>query len=427
MGRKKIQISRIMDQRNRQVTFTKRKFGLMKKAYELSVLCDCEIALIIFNSTNRLFQYASTDMDKVLLKYTEYSEPHESRTNTDILETLRRKGLGLDSPDIDPEDTVTMTTEKYREMNEGIDLSLSRQRYYGPPLLLPEAQYLVSGACENGFPNSNMGGSLHSSHRPAPFKPVPPKVAHHGGNSPQAPNAGVGYSMFSHANLNRVLDMKTSSHASLGADSRRAEVHAALAGTRANLGAVRALYPGMHPGSQGMTMTKAGLSGHGLGGYTLAAAGPPEYPHSGFAQSVTLQRNAVSPWQQMHPQDVPSLANGSHGILGGNSSGSSFPGQNLEPTSSSSPHPAAMNTNIKSERLSPVSSCSPTTTTQRLTSRPSPAGTSDHTSTGEPYPAREREDFQKGGFSCPLVLAPRPVSEDKGGLRRIETTESWHR
>uniref|UniRef100_A0A3P9M4Z6 MADS-box domain-containing protein n=1 Tax=Oryzias latipes TaxID=8090 RepID=A0A3P9M4Z6_ORYLA len=61
-------------QGRKKVTFTKRKFGLMKKAYELSVLCDCEIALIIFNSTNRLFQYASTDMDKVLLKYTEYSE-----------------------------------------------------------------------------------------------------------------------------------------------------------------------------------------------------------------------------------------------------------------------------------------------------------------------------------------------------------------
>uniref|UniRef100_A0A8C5RCB4 MADS-box domain-containing protein n=1 Tax=Laticauda laticaudata TaxID=8630 RepID=A0A8C5RCB4_LATLA len=91
MGRKKIQISRILDQRNRQVTFTKRKFGLMKKAYELSVLCDCEIALIIFNSTNRLFQYASTDMDKVLLKYTEYSEPHESRTNSDILEVKHGK------------------------------------------------------------------------------------------------------------------------------------------------------------------------------------------------------------------------------------------------------------------------------------------------------------------------------------------------
>lgn len=58
----------------------------MKKAYELSILCDCEIALIIFNSGNKLFQYASTDMDKILLKYTEYNEPHESRTNTDIVE-----------------------------------------------------------------------------------------------------------------------------------------------------------------------------------------------------------------------------------------------------------------------------------------------------------------------------------------------------
>lgn len=73
-----------------QVTFTKRKFGLMKKAYELSVLCDCEIALIIFNSSNKLFQYASTDMDKVLLKYTEYNEPHESRTNSDIVEVSER-------------------------------------------------------------------------------------------------------------------------------------------------------------------------------------------------------------------------------------------------------------------------------------------------------------------------------------------------
>ncbi|TKR92668.1 hypothetical protein L596_007278 [Steinernema carpocapsae] len=104
MGRKKIQITRIHDERNRQVTFTKRKFGLMKKAYELSVLCDCEIALIIFNSTNKLFQYASTDMDKVLLKYTEYNEPHESRTNADIMEALHRKegrqgGAGADSDD----------------------------------------------------------------------------------------------------------------------------------------------------------------------------------------------------------------------------------------------------------------------------------------------------------------------------------------
>ena len=80
MGRKKISIARISDERNRQVTFTKRKFGLMKKAYELSVLCDCEISVIIFNSHNKLFQYASTDMDKVLLKYTGESDSADGQS-----------------------------------------------------------------------------------------------------------------------------------------------------------------------------------------------------------------------------------------------------------------------------------------------------------------------------------------------------------
>lgn len=123
MGRKKIQITRIMDERNRQVTFMKRKFGLMKKAYELSVLCDCEIALIIFNSSNKLFQYASTDMDKVLLKYTEYNEPHESRTNSDIVEALNKKEhRGCDSPDNDTSYVLTPSTEeKYKKINEEFD------------------------------------------------------------------------------------------------------------------------------------------------------------------------------------------------------------------------------------------------------------------------------------------------------------------
>jgi len=72
------------------VTFTKRKFGLMKKAYELSVLCDCEIALIIFNHADKLFQYASSDMGRILLKYTEHCEPHENRNNSDIVEVRPR-------------------------------------------------------------------------------------------------------------------------------------------------------------------------------------------------------------------------------------------------------------------------------------------------------------------------------------------------
>ncbi|NP_001310744.1 myocyte-specific enhancer factor 2-like [Parasteatoda tepidariorum] len=131
MGRKKIQISRITDERNRQVTFTKRKFGLMKKAYELSVLCDCEIALIIFNSTNKLFQYASTDMDKVLLKYTEYNEPHESRTNSDIVEALSKKehkssSNGCDSPEPEEYALTPRTESKFNKINEEFEMMMQR-------------------------------------------------------------------------------------------------------------------------------------------------------------------------------------------------------------------------------------------------------------------------------------------------------------
>lgn len=118
MGRKKIQITRINDERNRQVTFTKRKFGLMKKAYELSVLCDCEIALIIFTSGNKLYQYASSDMDKVLLKYTEYNDTVVSQTNKDIVELLNKKDKGNDSPEADDEYVLTPhTVENYKRID----------------------------------------------------------------------------------------------------------------------------------------------------------------------------------------------------------------------------------------------------------------------------------------------------------------------
>ncbi|EIE22732.1 myocyte enhancer factor 2D [Coccomyxa subellipsoidea C-169] len=85
VGRKKIRIEKIGDERNRQVTFTKRKNGLMKKAMELSVLCGCDIALVIFNSNSKLFQYSSTDMDAILQRYSKMcNQPHEVRNNQDV-------------------------------------------------------------------------------------------------------------------------------------------------------------------------------------------------------------------------------------------------------------------------------------------------------------------------------------------------------
>ncbi|XP_043699288.1 truncated transcription factor CAULIFLOWER A-like [Telopea speciosissima] len=74
MGRGPVQLRRIDNKINRQVTFSKRRAGLLKKAHEISVLCDAEVALIVFNAKGKLFEY-STDscMERILERYEQYS------------------------------------------------------------------------------------------------------------------------------------------------------------------------------------------------------------------------------------------------------------------------------------------------------------------------------------------------------------------
>lgn len=59
MGRGRVELKRIENKINRQVTFAKRRNGLLKKAYELSVLCDAEVALIIFSNRGKLYEFCS--------------------------------------------------------------------------------------------------------------------------------------------------------------------------------------------------------------------------------------------------------------------------------------------------------------------------------------------------------------------------------
>nr|AIE44763.1 putative MADS-domain transcription factor AP3.1 [Nuphar advena] len=71
MGRGKIEIRRIESTTNRQVTFSKRRAGIIKKAKELTVLCDAHVSLILFSSTNKLFEYCSptTTTKKIIDRY----------------------------------------------------------------------------------------------------------------------------------------------------------------------------------------------------------------------------------------------------------------------------------------------------------------------------------------------------------------------
>ncbi|CAN7130576.1 unnamed protein product [Brassica rapa subsp. narinosa] len=71
MGRAKLEIKPIQKSTNRQITYSKRKKGLMKKAYELSTLCDIDLALLMFSPSDRLCLFSSQTswIEDVLAKY----------------------------------------------------------------------------------------------------------------------------------------------------------------------------------------------------------------------------------------------------------------------------------------------------------------------------------------------------------------------
>ncbi|RWR92771.1 GLOBOSA-like protein gene [Cinnamomum micranthum f. kanehirae] len=71
MGRGKIEIKRIENSTNRQVTYSKRRNGLLKKAKEITVLCDADVSLVIFSATGKMSEYcsSSTTLIKMLDRY----------------------------------------------------------------------------------------------------------------------------------------------------------------------------------------------------------------------------------------------------------------------------------------------------------------------------------------------------------------------
>ncbi|GMQ05212.1 hypothetical protein CsSME_00050329 [Camellia sinensis var. sinensis] len=75
MVRGKTQMKRIENATSRQVTFSKRRSGLLKKAFELSVLCDAEVALIIFSPKGKLYEFSNSRLWDIVVTLTTTASP----------------------------------------------------------------------------------------------------------------------------------------------------------------------------------------------------------------------------------------------------------------------------------------------------------------------------------------------------------------
>ncbi|XP_038621792.1 myocyte-specific enhancer factor 2C isoform X1 [Tachyglossus aculeatus] len=463
MGRKKIQITRIMDERNRQVTFTKRKFGLMKKAYELSVLCDCEIALIIFNSTNKLFQYASTDMDKVLLKYTEYNEPHESRTNSDIVETLRKKGLnGCDSPDPDADDSVGHSPEsedKYRKINEDIDLMISRQRLcavpppnFEMPVSIPVSNHnsLVYSNPVSSLGNPNLLPLAHPSLQRNSMSPGvthrPPSAGNTGGlmggdlTTGAGTSAGNGYGnprnspglLVSPGNLNKNMQAKSPPPMNLGMNNRKPDLRVLIPpGSKNTMPSVNQRINNSQSAQSLATpvvsVATPTLPGQGMGGYPSAISTTygTEYSLSnadlsslsGFNTASALHLGSVTGWQQQHLHNMPPSALSQ---LGACTSTHVSQSTNLSLPSTQSLH-------IKSEPVSPPRdrTTTPSRYPQHTRHEAGRSPVDSLSSCSSSYDGSDREDH-RNEFHSPIGLTrPSPDERESPSVKRMRLSEGW--
>ncbi|XP_022021747.1 MADS-box protein SOC1 isoform X1 [Helianthus annuus] len=173
MVRGKTQMKRIENATSRQVTFSKRRNGLLKKAFELSVLCDAEVALIIFSPRGKLCEFASSSMEEVINRYrnhvkdvqTENSVTEEDvqwqhlRQETEsmgnkikVLELAKRKllGQGLGSSTIEELQEIehqleksicTIRARKMQVYNEQVEELRAKEK------LLASQNAMLSGKC----------------------------------------------------------------------------------------------------------------------------------------------------------------------------------------------------------------------------------------------------------------------------------------
>nr|AHH41528.1 MADS-box transcription factor 1a [Crocus sativus] len=165
MGRGKIEIKRIENTTNRQVTFCKRRNGLLKKAYELSVLCDAEVALIVFSTRGRLYEYANNSVKGTIDRYkkactdtsnsgtvSEANSQYYQQEASKLLQQIAQ--LQNSNRNLMGESLSTMSPRELRQLEGKLEKGINKIRAKKNELLYAEIEYMQKREME--LQNDNM-------------------------------------------------------------------------------------------------------------------------------------------------------------------------------------------------------------------------------------------------------------------------------
>ncbi|PSS31879.1 Floral homeotic protein like [Actinidia chinensis var. chinensis] len=133
MGRGKIEIKRIEHSSNRQVTYSKRRNGIMKKAKEISVLCDAKVSLVIFASSGKMHEYCSpsTTLVDILDKYHKQSgkrlwdAKHENLSNEIDRIKKENDSMQIELRHLKGEDITSLHHKELMALEEALENGLS--------------------------------------------------------------------------------------------------------------------------------------------------------------------------------------------------------------------------------------------------------------------------------------------------------------
>ncbi|KAL6565531.1 hypothetical protein OROHE_004586 [Orobanche hederae] len=206
MGRGKIEIKKIENANNRQVTFSKRRMGLFKKAKELAILCDADIAVIIFSNTGKLFEFSSSSMKRILSRYKkcldgkqvpveeckpeqEKEQPNETDDLKEEIEMLKLKQLRLLGKDLMGMGLLELHALE-RQLNEGLWCIKERKE----KVLMQQLEQSRKQEQRAMFENDTLRRQVEELHTffPANSSPVPLCIEYHSTEQTSNPSVKEG-------------------------------------------------------------------------------------------------------------------------------------------------------------------------------------------------------------------------------------------